>query len=231
MTTANPDITDDDTYNEGDFTIISADNVRFKTQWFILLSARWVWNDPGSAHLTSEFFVDASTVPLAHQDKVVHLTDTTFETAEVLRAFLGIAHNWLLPADFALEHLDPLIRFLKKYDCKRPLVVLYEGLRDRTNETTCDILFVTGMQHDLDTLVDNVCDKMAAQDGDGTVLTFLDMAQRMGQKDTLRLLPKYLWALSQTLAHAACDCTGDLMGGWKDFPGFVYTYEHLMGEQ
>lgn len=53
MASTADDIVDNKTFTEGDFTIISADNVRFRIQSYLILSARCVCPKPTAHLLTS----------------------------------------------------------------------------------------------------------------------------------------------------------------------------------
>lgn len=111
-------IVDDEEWTEGDFTIISSDNVRFRIQSYHLFSSRYVAvRCSHSSH--SGVFRDMAADD-ANMDRLVHLTDTGYETAAVLRRFFALITSSKL--EIKLETTSTakalnLARFLLKFDC------------------------------------------------------------------------------------------------------------------
>ncbi|WOO80389.1 uncharacterized protein LOC62_03G003906 [Vanrija pseudolonga] len=80
-------IIDDANWTTGEFTLISADGVRFKIPSYVLLNASSVFRDIASLPCDN-----ASAAPAPE----IELTDATIETADVLRIFLSLAAHGTL---------------------------------------------------------------------------------------------------------------------------------------
>ncbi|WWD16842.1 hypothetical protein CI109_101274 [Kwoniella shandongensis] len=100
----------DDYYNDpqADFILISSDNIAFKVHKYHLLSESPVFRDM------------CSMVGSSFASPTLNLTDTTFETARVIRLFLDFLQK-RSPPDPSRETVVTtrlLIQFVDKYDCQ-----------------------------------------------------------------------------------------------------------------
>ncbi|KLT38554.1 hypothetical protein CC85DRAFT_289407 [Cutaneotrichosporon oleaginosum] len=98
-------ITNDTEFTEGDFEIVSSDNVRFKVPSYHLFAASAVFE--GAQGLDSD------------TERSITLFDSTIETAEVVRLFLHLVVHGKIALEGYMPHVKELVLFLGKWDCER----------------------------------------------------------------------------------------------------------------
>ncbi|WOO80394.1 uncharacterized protein LOC62_03G003911 [Vanrija pseudolonga] len=116
---------DDEEWTEGDFTLISSDNVRFQVPSYYLFAASPVFRNAGEVSNPGT--------------KFVAFTDRSCESAVTLRDFLYLVKTGMIPvawdeppddnAEF-IERIAGIVLFLRKYECDAILHILKLGFNE-----------------------------------------------------------------------------------------------------
>lgn len=131
--TPKPEITTDKAWSdstEGDFEVITSDNVRFLVPSYMLLGARRVPRPasiPRDMLTSSALFRDAdkhASTSSPAPARSLHLLDPTIETAPVFRHFLDLIEEGAFEDNYWLSHIHLLDAFFRKWDCHVANVLL-----------------------------------------------------------------------------------------------------------
>ncbi|KAL1411762.1 hypothetical protein Q8F55_002729 [Vanrija albida] len=141
-------LSDDPKWTSGDFTLVSADGVRFRVQSCFILAASAVFRNAGDLSGGSE--------------KVVRFSDSRCETASTLRDFLALATTAQLEPQWPTyglvelcEHISAVVDFMRKYECDGVLRSLllafhYDLLLDGGRDYALEALVLGAVADDVD---------------------------------------------------------------------------------
>ncbi|KAL1411761.1 hypothetical protein Q8F55_002728 [Vanrija albida] len=197
-------ITDDTEWTSSDFTLISADNVRFRVPSFFILAAMPVFRDAGGGASVSN-------------DKIVYFTDSSFETASTLRTFCQLITTARLPSweegEYAelSQHITDVVTFLRKYECDAMLETFklafhYNYLHSADSDFSLEGLVLGSVADDLHFCIEAMYTNSWEPPTDVPHQKIMMLVPfNMPLKVHNLIPPTYLWALSSAWQNADND--------------------------
>lgn len=141
----------------------------------------------------------------ADMEKIVHMSDTLFETANVLRVFMDLSHE-LKVSNNVWSELDKVALFLKKYDCLGPVTILGNEIVNLVDHTNYHKVFEAAGHLDHHKLAISLCTKLIHYNTHQTAAYSLGiMVQRIGIEKLLQLPPKFYHSVIAALVDTALD--------------------------